>query len=108
MCHNKSLLAGDREPRHVSDKTVEEMQQVLVNVPAFNPLRNEEAVKLKLLQIPTVMQRVKDVADDAAEQILEQLGENEVGDETGRKFGAIIPKFLQDRSRRRSSCSIMW
>ena len=55
MCHNKSLLAGDREPRHVSDKTVEEMQQVLVNVPAFNPLRTEEAGKLKLLQIPTVM-----------------------------------------------------
>ena len=39
----------------VVDKTVEEMQQVLVKVPAFNPLRTEEAGKLKLLQIPTVM-----------------------------------------------------
>jgi hypothetical protein len=54
------------------------MQQVLVNVPAFNPLCIEEARKLKLLPIPTVMKRVNAVEDDAYEQILEQLGENEV------------------------------
>ena len=35
-------------------KTVEEMQQVLVKVLAFNPLRTEETRKVKLLTIPTV------------------------------------------------------
>ena len=53
------------------DKTVEEMQQVLVKVPLFNPLLTEEARKLKLLPIPTVMNRINVVEDDANEQILE-------------------------------------
>ena len=39
----------------VVDKTVEEMHQVLVKVPPFNPLFTEEARKLKSLPIPTVM-----------------------------------------------------
>jgi hypothetical protein len=60
------------------DKTVEEMQQVLVKVPVFNPLRTEETRKLNLLPIPIVMKRINAVEDDADEQILEQLGENEV------------------------------
>jgi hypothetical protein len=55
----------------VVDKTVEEMQQVLVKVPEFNPLRTEEDRKLKLLPIPTVMKRINAVEDDADEQILE-------------------------------------
>jgi hypothetical protein len=46
----------------VVDKTVEEMQQVLVKVPAFNPLRTEEARKLRLVPIPTVMKRVNQEA----------------------------------------------
>jgi hypothetical protein len=65
----------------VVDKTVEEMHQVLVKVPVFNPLHTEEVRKLKLLPIPTVMTHLKlvnDVEDDSDEQILEQLGENEV------------------------------
>jgi hypothetical protein len=41
----------------VVDETVEDMQHVLVKVPAFNPLRTEEARKLKLLPNPTVMKR---------------------------------------------------
>ena len=49
-----------------------------MKVPAFNPLRTEEARKLKLLPIPTVMKRINAVEDDADEQILDQLGENEV------------------------------
>ena len=57
------------------DKTVEEMQQVLVKVPTFNPLCTEEARKLKLFPIPTVIKRVNAVKDDADEQILEQLGQ---------------------------------
>jgi hypothetical protein len=63
------------------DKTVEEIQQVLVKVPVFNPLHTEEVRKLKLLPIPTVMTHLKlvnDVEDDSDDQILEQLGENEV------------------------------
>ena len=51
---------------------------MLVKVPAFNPLRTEEARMLKLLPIPTVMKRINAVEDDADEQFLEQLGENEV------------------------------
>jgi hypothetical protein len=60
------------------DKTVEGMHQVLVKVPVFNPLCIEETRKLKLRPIPTVMKRINAVEDDADEQILEQLGENEV------------------------------
>jgi hypothetical protein len=62
----------------VVDKTVEELEQVLVKVLVFNPLRTEEVRKLKVLPIPTVMKRINAVEDDADEQILEQLGENEV------------------------------
>jgi hypothetical protein len=55
------------------DKTVEEMQQVLVKVPVFNPLHTEEARKLNLLPIQKVVQRVNTVEHDADEQILEQF-----------------------------------
>ena len=51
---------------------------MLVKVPVFNPFRTEEARKLKFLPIPTVMKHINAVEDDADEQILEQLGENEV------------------------------
>ncbi len=57
----------------VVDKTVEEMQQVLVKVPVFNHLHTEEVRKLKLLPIPTVAQHVNTVEDDTDEQILEQF-----------------------------------
>jgi hypothetical protein len=43
---------------------------VLVKVPVFNPLRTEEARKLNLLPIPTVMKSINAVDDDADEQIL--------------------------------------
>jgi hypothetical protein len=59
-------------------KTVEEMEQVLVKVPAFNPLCTEETRKLKLLPIPTVMKNINVVEDDDDEEILEQLEETEV------------------------------
>ncbi len=80
------------------DKTVEEMQQVLVKVPAFNPLRIEEARKLKLLPIPTVMKRMNAVEDDADEEILEQLGENEV--EVRQEMGSV--QEVQSSSRTRT------
>ena len=83
----------------VVDKTVEEMQQVLVKVPAFNPLRTEEARKLKLLPIPTVMKRVNAVEDDADEQILEQLGENEV---VGMRQDVDPVQEVQSSSRTRT------
>ena len=48
---------------------------MLVKVPTFNPLCTEEARKLKLFPISTVIKRVNAVKDDADEQILEQLGQ---------------------------------
>jgi hypothetical protein len=51
---------------------------VLVKVLVFNPWLTEEDRKLKLLPIPTVMKRINAVEDDADEQILEKLEENEV------------------------------
>ncbi len=70
---DNNLVDDDAESSEddVVDKTVEEMQQVLVKVPLFNPLLTEEARKLKLLPIPTVMNRINVVEDDANEQILE-------------------------------------
>ena len=75
-----------RHPTNCSVQSVEErgavvlpLTQVLVNVPVFNPLRTEEeGRKLKLLPIPIVLKSVNTVEDDTDEQILEQLGENEV------------------------------
>jgi hypothetical protein len=48
---DNNLVDDDAESSDddVVDKTVEEVQQVLVKVPAFNPLHTEEARKLKLL-----------------------------------------------------------
>jgi hypothetical protein len=98
---DNNLVDDDAESSEddVVDKTVEEMQQVLVKVPAFNPLRTEEARKLKLLPIPTVMKRVNAVEDDADEQILEQLGENEV---VGMRQDVDPVQEVQSSSRTRT------
>jgi hypothetical protein len=59
----------------------------------------EEARKLKLLPIPTVMKRVNAVEDDAYEQILEQLGENEV---VGMRQDVDPVQEVQSSSRTRT------
>jgi hypothetical protein len=98
---DNNLVDDDAESSEddVVDKTIEEMQQVLVKVPVFNPLRTDEARKLKLLPIPTVMKRINVVEDDTDEQILEQLGENEVE----MKQDEDPVQEVQSSSRTRSS-----
>ncbi len=60
--------------REFSSQTLFKMIIILSTI----PLSTEESRKLKLLPIPTVMKHINAVEDDTDEQILEQLGKNEV------------------------------
>jgi hypothetical protein len=54
---DNNLVDDDAESSEddVVDKTVEEMQQVLVKVPAFNPLRTEEARNIMITKFPNTI-----------------------------------------------------